>query len=342
VTSVRVKPRVVLFHRKPTPHVFSIEQVFEVLRQRLPDRFDVAVAVSSWPSTGWIPRLRSMLEARRRQGDVNHVVGDVHFLALALDPARTVVTVHDCEFMERAGPLKRWIYLWLWLRLPVWRSGIVVVPTDAVRQDLERYVRFDPRKLRVVPDPVAPVFSPSPRPFHKDEPVILQVGTRRNKNLERVALALEGVPCRLVIIGPLSGDQRALLEGCTIRYESRSDLTEEEVADCYRRCDLMVFASTKEGFGLPVVEGQASGRPVVAGDRPPLPDVAGGAACLVDPFDVASIRAGILRVIEDAGYRDELVRSGLENVKRFDATAIAEQYAAVYDEILAAEAARSS
>jgi glycosyltransferase involved in cell wall biosynthesis len=336
------RARVVLFHRKPTRHVFSIEQVFDLVRRRLPERFDPVVSVSSWPSTGLIPRLRSMLEARRRQGDVNHVVGDVHFLALTLDPARTVVTIHDCEFMERAGRVKRWIYLWLWLRLPVRRSRIVVVPTGAVREDLERYVRFDPKKLRVIADPVAPIFSPTPRPFRQEQPVILQVGTRRNKNLERVAEALEGTPCRLVVLGPLSDEQCRLLARCRVQYETLVDLTEEEVAGCYRDCDLVVFASTKEGFGLPIVEAQASGRPVVAGNRPPLPDVAGGAACLVDPFDVASIRGGILRVIEDAAFRDGLVREGLKNVARFDPTTIAEAYAAVYDEILAAVAANSS
>jgi glycosyltransferase involved in cell wall biosynthesis len=330
------KPRIAMFERKPTPHVFSIEQVFEVVRGELPDRFDVRVAVSSWRSTGVVPRIRSVLEARRRQGDVNHVVGDVHYLALSLDPARTIVTIHDCEFMVRASAPKRWIYRWVWLRMPVWGARIVTVPSEDVRRDLERYVRFDPRKVRVIADPVAPAFSPSERPFNSDRPVILQVGTRSNKNLDRVAAALEGVPCHLVVLGSMSPAQRRLLERRRLSYESLLDLSLEEVADLYRACDLVVFASTKEGFGLPVVEAQASGRPVVTSDRPPLREVAGGAACLVDPLDVASIRAGVLRVIEDPAFRERLVRDGLRNVSRFTAAAIAERYAAVYDEMLAA------
>jgi len=334
--------RVVLFHRKPSPHVFSIEQVFELVRSHLPERFEPEVAVSSYPSKGFLGRVRSMLEARRRQGDVNHVVGDVHFLVLVLDPARTILTIHDCEFMERAPRLKRWIYLWVWLRLPVWRSRIVVVPTEAVRDDLERYVRFDRRKVRIIADPVAPVFVPTPRPFNREEPVILQVGTRPNKNLERVVMALGGIRSRLVVLGPLTQEQRRLLDASHVRYEQFIDLSHEEVGRRYRDCDVVVFASTKEGFGLPIIEAQASGRPVVAGNRPPLPDVAGGAACLVDPFDVLSIRAGIRRLIEDADYRERLVRDGLLNVARFEARAIAHGYAAVYDEILAASPARSS
>lgn len=55
--------------------------------------------------------------------------------------------------------------------------------------------------------------------------------------------------------------------------------------------------------------------------------------CLVDPLDVASIRAGVVRVVGDADYRAELVRRGFENVKRFSARAVAEQYAALYREV---------
>jgi glycosyltransferase involved in cell wall biosynthesis len=307
----------------------------------LPSRFETISAVSSYPTKGVVSRVRSMLEARARRGDVNHIVGDVHFLALLLDPARTVITIHDCEFMERAGRLKRWIYLWLWLRLPVWRSRIVVVPTEGVRDDLERYVRCDRRKVRVIPNPVSPLFRATERVFRQQDPVILQVGTRPNKNLERVIVALRGISCRLIVLGPLTQGQRELLAECEVTHEEVVDLPQDEVARRYQECDLVVFASTKEGFGLPIVEAQASGRPVVAGNRAPLPEVAGGGAYLVDPFDTSSIRAGIQRVIEDADFRGSLIRQGLMNVARFHPVSVAQLYAAVYDEILSAVAARS-
>jgi glycosyltransferase involved in cell wall biosynthesis len=329
-----------MFERKPFANVFSVEQVFDVVRVHLPDRFDVVKRVSSFPSTGTVNRIRAMLEARRHQGDVNHVVGDVHFLALTLDPDRTVLTIHDCEFMERAGLVKRWIYLWLWLRLPVRRSRIVTVPTDAVAEDLARYVRFSAEKIHVIPDPVSPIFSGETRPFRQDEPVILQVGTRSNKNLERATRALEGLPCRLVVIGPLSRAQRTLLKDCHIRYEAHVDLPQQEVVRHYRDADLVLFASTKEGFGLPVVEAQAMGRPVVTSDRSPMSDVAGGAASLVDPLDVGSIRAGVRRIIEDRAYREKLVGAGLRNVERFSPETVSRAYASVYDEVVASSPRR--
>ncbi|HUG41337.1 MAG TPA: glycosyltransferase family 1 protein [Longimicrobiales bacterium] len=334
------RQRVALFSRKPTPHVYSIEQVFDLIAERLPERFEPLKTVSSYRSKGVVPRALAVLEARRRQGDLNHVVGDVNYLAILLSRPKTVLTVHDCEFMERAGPLKRWIYRWLWLELPMRRAAVVVVPTRDVLKDLQRYTSVDPARVRVIPMPVDPVFTPSPVREDAREPVILQVGTRSNKNLERVIRALQGMPCTLVVLGALTPSQRALLEMCGVRYEERLALPREQVADAYREADVVVFASTKEGFGLPIVEAQASGRAVVAGDRPPLPEVAGEGACLVDPFDVSSIRAGIRRVVEDAAYRRRLVEEGLRNVARFEAGRIAEAHADLYDEVLASAAAR--
>ncbi len=61
-------------------------------------------------SKGLIRRTLSMVEARRRQGVVNHVGGRCTFLALRPDRARSVLSIHGCALVERAGWLKQWIY----------------------------------------------------------------------------------------------------------------------------------------------------------------------------------------------------------------------------------------
>jgi len=104
----------------------------------------------------------------------------------------------------------------------------------------------------------------------------------------------------------------------------------------YRECDLVVFASSYEGFGLPILEANATGRPVVTSNVCSMPEVAGGAACLVDPFDVASIRAGVNRVLSDPAYRESLIVAGFENAKRFGAARIARAYADVYTNLAGA------
>jgi glycosyltransferase involved in cell wall biosynthesis len=94
-----------------------------------------------------------------------------------------------------------------------------------------------------------------------------------------------------------------------------------------------MFASTYEGFGLPIIEANAVGRPVVTSHLWSMPEVAGKSALLVDPYDVASIRDGVLSIIEDAHLRSVLIKNGLENIKRFRLSLIAEQYSALYQEV---------
>ena len=85
---------------------------------------------------------------------------------------------------------------------------------------------------------------------------------------------------------------------------------------------------------MPIIEAQVIGKPVVTSNIAPMPWVAGGAACLVDPYDVHSIRQGILKVLEQADFRAELIRNGYENVKRFEPERIASMYTEVYREVM--------
>jgi glycosyltransferase involved in cell wall biosynthesis len=106
------------------------------------------------------------------------------------------------------------------------------------------------------------------------------------------------------------------------------------VLRAYAECDLVVFASTYEGFGMPIIEANAIGRVVVTSNCRPMCDVAGSAACLVDPYDPLSIREGVCRVITHAEYRDALIQRGYDNVARFRAAEIAVQYADIYRGVL--------
>ncbi len=329
--------RVTHLMRRRFPGHFSIERVFAQLRPALAEQgYDVDVVVAGQHSKGIGPRMRTAREARRLDAPVVHVTGDINYAGVLRPRRRTILTVHDTEFLERASPAKRWIYTWVWLRLPVWRAQVVTVPTEATRVDVSRHVRVRPGKIRVVPNPVAEelVAIPSPSvPPWPEVPTVLVVGTRPNKNLERSIAAVAGLRCRLLVIGMPDDAQRAALAQAGIDAEIRTDLGDGDLRACYEDADVVLFPSTKEGFGIPVLEAQAMGRPVVTSTRSPLPEVAGGAAELVDPLDVASIRAGVERVLGDADRRADLVRRGRANVAGYRVAGVAARYGAIYDEV---------
>lgn len=320
---------VVMFQRRPLPAQHSVERVFNDVRAALPADVCADARVLPFESLRVINRLRNILFARRNRGGVSHVTGDVHYITLGLPKASTVLTILDLVSVQRLKGIRRFLLVLFWYRLPVSRARYVTVISEATRKELLCLLPKCAHKVLVVPCPVSPIFRPETPPYG-DLPVILQVGTGANKNLSRVTQALAGLRVHLRIIGSLNGDQLAELSYAGLAFTQASGLSDEEMALEYTHCDLVVFVSTYEGFGLPILEAQASGRPVITSSEPPMADVAGQAAVFVDPRDVAAIRRAVRTLLDDRVLYQHLVSKGFENIKRFEVGSVAERYAKLY------------
>lgn len=333
---------VITYHtRSRAQRLYSLERVFDDVAAALPAGFSHRFC--ECPAYGTSPAniLRNLWHAWRNRGSLNHITGDVHYLALVLPRSATILTIHDLVSVERLSGWRRWLILLLWYTLPIRHSRVVSVISESTRAELLQHVHCASHKVRVIHDPVSASYRPALSDFHSDCPTVLQVGTKPNKNLDRIALALAGIGCRLRIVGQPTPHQEDILRRAGIDYSWVAGISDEQMAQEYRDCDLLLFASTYEGFGLPIVEAQATGRPVVTSNIMSMPEVAGDAACLVDPFSVQSIRQGVLKVIADAAYREHLIAAGLANVERFRPERIAAQYAALYGELQDARHSRS-
>lgn len=325
--------RVVQFQRKPLASNFSIERLFEDVRRNLDNEMSIELVINVNASKGICPRLRDIWFAAGRQGDVNHVTGDIHYITYGLDRKRTILTVHDCVSLERLRGWRRAVLWLLWYWLPLHQVRCVTVVSEFTKRELLRYVRYDPARIVVIHNPVSGEFTFSDKDLNLAHPRILQVGTNSNKNLRRVVEALRGIPCRLVVIGPISPGDTDSLAKADIEWENYVALSRAQLVEQYRQADMVMFASTYEGFGLPIVEANAIGRPVITSNICAMPEVAADAACIVDPFDVSSIRAGVERLRTDSGYCRQLVAAGRNNAERFRVARIAAQYAALYRRI---------
>ncbi len=326
--------RVTFYQRKPQEANYSIERLFDDIRKSFSSEVQCKVAISRFPSRGFFRRLYNIIEAVFRQGDVNHITGDVHFLIYLLRKRKTILTIHDLVSVERLKGFRRALFLFLWYSLPMRRAAVVTVITESTKRELLNYIKYEPQKVKVIYDCVSDAFRPVPMDFNVNKPVILQIGTGKNKNLARVAEAIREIPCRLRIVGKLDHDQASHLREANIEYSSVYNISDEEILKEYQACDMLGFVSTYEGFGLPILEAQATGRPVVTSNIMSMPEVARDGACLVDPYDVTAIRQGLLKVINDTFYRNTLVRNGFENVKRFRSGKIAAQYVELYKQII--------
>ncbi len=319
--------------RRPQPGGFySIERSFDAIWPELVrqgGRLERITAVCA--SKGLWPRLRILAQMAAMRADVFHLTGDIHFAALALPGKKTILTVHDCGFMRHPNPLVRRV-LWLfWLKWPVRHCRFITAVSAATKAEIVRHTGCNPDKITVIPSAIPAHFRPLPKIFHLEKPRILHIGSAPNKNLHRHIEALRGLPCVLHIVARLGETEKRLLDQCGVEYECTPDLDDSGIVQAYARCDILLFASTLEGFGMPILEAQSVGRPVVTSNCSSMPEVAGDGACFVNPLDVVSIREGVLRVIQDAEFRETLVQRGYENTQRFQTRAVAAAYIRLYD-----------
>jgi glycosyltransferase involved in cell wall biosynthesis len=249
-----------------------------------------------------------------------------------------VPIVHDLVTFDRAmRPNRRSrVIEQLTLGPAVRRAAALIVTTRVTAEILAQRCPRAAQRIIVAPLGVAPeftLFAPGDAPRETAASAlpppgfVLAAGTLEpRKNLPRLVEAYRQLPEALrerhplVVVGALGWETGATLDaldslgGQAIRLGYVSDAT---LAELYRRCAVFCYPSLGEGFGLPVLEAMAAGAAVLTSNLSSLPEVGGDAVAYADPYDVASIAAGLRRVLEDEVQRAELGRRGRERAADF-------------------------
>jgi glycosyltransferase involved in cell wall biosynthesis len=317
----------------------SIESIFKTVVDFAPSDINITLQSPRFVSSGFLPRLYNTVAAIFQQKDINHVTGDIHYINLFQQTKKNILTVHDCGVLKRTTGLKHQIFKLLWFTLPAKKATIITTNSNFTKQDLLTYIDYAEDKIIPIYVMISHLYQPFAKPFNKSKPTILQIGTAVNKNIGRIAQALNGITCKYVILGKLDTETINILKENKIDFENiDKSINDAAVVDLYKQCDIVSFASTFEGFGMPIIEANATGRVVVTSNTSSMPEVAANAAAFVNPLDIESIRNGFLKVINDDLYRAQLIQNGFENVKRFDSQKIANEYFDLYRKIAKANA----
>lgn len=249
-----------------------------------------------------------------------------------------VATVHDLGYhhFPEAHTRRQIAYLRWSTRHNARRSQVVIADSAATKADLVHFYQVEPERIRVIYPGVDPVLKPEKDPdrlaavtekYGLRRPYLLAIGTiQPRKNLVRLVQAYNAseVEEQLVLAGKVGWRSEGILQA--IRVEQAKNpgriilpgfIDEADKGALISGATALLFPSLYEGFGFPVLEGNACGTPVLAAATSSIPEIAGGAALLVEPEDVTVLAGGLRRIVADHAFRGELTAAGLLNVARF-------------------------
>ena len=171
----------------------------------------------------------------------------------------------------------------------------------------------------------------------EDVPFLLYVGKptkRRNlPSLIEAFAELKGsrhLPHKLVLIGTsLPGSPfESIIDKTRMRGKvvSIPFMTQQELVMAYNACEILVYPSDYEGFGMPVLEAMACGTPVIALDNTAFPEFAGGVAHLLPDARPGTLRDEIYALHRDQEWRHRMSVAGPIRAAEYDWNSITRDY----------------
>ncbi len=321
------------FFRKSSEFFHSIEELFFNFQNFLPENCKFQNVFMPY-HTGIKNRIKNIIFTRKNKTQINHITGDINYIAFGLPKKNTIITIHDIGSALKGYWLKKKIINLFWFKYPLKRVNTITVISEFSKNELLKNFKINPAKIVVIPNCVSDKFQYVQKEFNSYNPNILIIGTKENKNIVRSFKAVKDFKCKLTIIGKLSLSQKRKLKDFNIIYDNFFNLEHTEIVRKYKEADFLLFPTTYEGFGIPILEAQATGIPVITSDLQPMNKIAGNGALLVNPFNVCDIKKGIEDILTNSQLRRNILKAATENVQKYKCKQIAIMYYNLYKKLL--------
>ncbi len=323
----------------------------------LPQRFELREVPHKYVGKGSrIALENSWLAYETRNDSVVHHGGGVIPLAYSSVP---IMTLHDLQPLEMPQNFSRLKQLWLKKMIPysVKKSRFILAPSRFTCDRAVQLLGADRSKMRVVQhgstqevpatsksSDLSPkerfgryLLYPAVAYAHKNHGDIIdalshlakQQSTAATLPSDDIAIVFTGTP------GPLTESLKsyAHLKGMQRRVHHLGRVSTQELTQLYEQAAALVFPSTYEGFGNPIIEAMEAGCPVICSNAGALPEIAGDAAQIFPAGNSEALAAAIEKVLRP-GYSEKLVRKGRSRAKYFSHKRAGETLTAVYREAL--------
>lgn len=286
-----------------------------------------------------------------------NVVHFPNFVTPLVAQSNFVVTLHDVvlyQFPQWCSPRQR-VFMRPLLRPSVQRAHTIITVSEQSKSDIVRLFGVAPARVRVIYEAAAPPLHEPLPPAHtrqllsrygwaETERNLLYVGTlEARKNLERLIGAVahlhrQGLAVHLWLVGQPGWRAAAVLQRIEREQLERyvhmpGYVPFEDLRAFYQACDVFVFPSLYEGFGLPALEAMASGAAVAVSDLPALSEVTGDAALRFDPLHEEALTQALRRLFVDESLAIDLRTRARRRAAEFSWARAAQETLAVYREV---------
>ena len=343
-----------LFNPKPSAkfHLPDLKNIHEVLPKGFSSLFP-----SAWRSS-WVKN-----DLQKNKIDLYHGLSHEIPIGIQKTNIKTVVTIHDLiheRYPEQYNPIDVKIYNKKF-RYACKNADKIIAISQQTKEDIIKYYNTPEEKISVCYQSCNPIFSQQINTDEKQrikefynlpEQYFLYVGSLiQRKNLLNICQAVmilkNEINIPLVVIGnggkykqqvknfiaENNLSEKIIFLSDRPAAQNENFRTAKDFPAIYQSALAMIYPSTFEGFGIPVLEALFSKLPVITSNISSLPEAGGDAAYYVNPHSADEIAAGMKNIFYDEQLRQTLIEKGSAHAQYFTPHKCGESVMDVYKNV---------
>ncbi|MDO3642469.1 glycosyltransferase family 1 protein [Mucilaginibacter sp. L3T2-6] len=248
--------------------------------------------------------------------------------------ASQVTTIHDFVHEKFYGSPRKNVHSYQKNKALYAARKIISVSENTKHDLLALHPHIDPEKIKVIYNGVSDDFFIIKDAKKQGRPYLLFIGSREfYKNFEFVINLIKELPdFDLYVVGrPFNKQEARLISALEKRIKIFVNICNAELNKLYNSAFALLYPSSYEGFGIPLLEAMRAGLPFVALNKSSIAEVAGKAGELIDQLDIDDVKHALEEI---ANNRKKYILEGLEQSANFSWERCYQETVGLYKELI--------